>query len=384
MTKLAADLAEARTVPRMASSIPAKRFKDPARFGRRPDIEMLPAQTTDEEALNDAALAQHQAALAVLDDLGAAGLGVADLAAKLSIGRDQLRRKLHGATGATLQDVAAWRAATRDLTAATPAPSAPTPPAPSAPTNLPEEPGTIGSWVGETWEGDCLPLMAAMPPESVDLILADLPYGTTRNSWDSIIPLDDLWDAYARILRPGGCVVLTAAQPFTSALVMSNRPWFRYEWIWSKTIGSGQLNIRKQPLRTHESVLVFAPTPAPYYPQMEAGQPYTITRKTGSWTGRGYNEQSDHTTVNTGQRWPKSVLNIPNPRIKGGHPTQKPLALFEYLILTYTTPGAVVLDNVMGSGTTAEAALNTGRQFVGMEIDPKFVQVARDRVAGKA
>lgn len=223
-------------------------------------------------------------------------------------------------------------------------------------------------------------MLQSMPASSVDLILADLPYGTTRNKWDSVIPLDAIWAAYKHVLKPDGCVVLTAAQPFTSLLVMSNLDWFKYEWVWSKTIGSGQLNSKKQPLRTHESVLVFAPRTAPYFPQMDTGTPYTAKRKGASWQGRGYNNQTNHTTVNNGTRYPKSVLHVPNPRIKGGHPTQKPLALFEYIINTYTEPGQLVLDNVIGSGTTAEAAENTGRLWVGMELDAGYASKARARV----
>jgi DNA modification methylase len=255
-------------------------------------------------------------------------------------------------------------------------PDASLPPTPERPA----DPSDITQWTGQIWEGDCIPLMNAMPEASVDVVLADLPYGTTRNKWDSVIPLEDLWAAYAHVLRPEGCVVLTAAQPFTSILVASNLNWFKYEWIWSKTIGSGQLNVKKQPLRTHESVLVFAPKKAPYFPQMEAGTPYKAQRKGTNWDGRGYNSQTDHVTVNTGTRYPKSVLHVPNPRIKGGHPTQKPLALFEYLIRTYTEPGQIVLDNVMGSGTTAEAAQNTARLFVGMEQDAVYLASARARV----
>lgn len=208
------------------------------------------------------------------------------------------------------------------------------------------------------------------------MILADLPYGTTRNKWDSVIDLDVLWPEYMRVIKPNGAIVLTAAQPFTSVLVTSNLPWFKYEWIWAKTIGSGQLNVKRQPLRTHESVLVFYNNQPTYHPQMTDGKPYTINRKSNAWNGRGYNEQRDHVAVNTGERYPKSVLAVPNPRIKGGHPTGKPVPLFEYLIRTYTNPGDVVLDNVIGGGTTGVAAVNTGRAFIGMEQDLEWVAAA--------
>lgn len=238
----------------------------------------------------------------------------------------------------------------------------------------------VSNWFNKTWEGDCLELMAEMPPSSVDLVLSDPPYGTTKNKWDSVIPLPDMWEAYKRILKPNGAVVLTAAQPFSSQLVVSNLAWFRYEWIWSKTVGSGQLNIRHRPLNTHEVVLVFSPKKPPYHPQMTTGTPYKASRKTETWTGRGYNNQRDHEVTNAGTRHPKSVLLVPNPRIKGGHPTQKPVSLFEYLILTYTLENDIVLDNTIGSGTTGVAAVNTNRNFIGMEKDKKFVDIANQRV----
>lgn len=244
----------------------------------------------------------------------------------------------------------------------------------------PENPEQIESWLNYIWQGECLAGMKEMPENSIDLILADLPYGTTRNKWDSIIPLEELWEAYKRVLKPDGCVVLTSAQPFTSTLVLSNPEWFRYEWIWSKTIGSGQLNTTHQPLRTHESVLVFAPKKPRYNTLMEVGDPYTAVRKADDWTGRGYNNQIDHTAKNSGYRHPKSVLLVPNPRIKKGHPTQKPVELFDYLIKTYTNPGDIVLDNVMGSGTTAISAIRTGRNYIGFELDEEYAKQSRVRI----
>lgn len=230
-------------------------------------------------------------------------------------------------------------------------------------------------------EGDCLQLLPQIPDGAVDMILADLPYGTTRNKWDSVIDLAALWEQYERVIKPNGAIVLTAAQPFTSVLVTSNPKLFKYEWIWSKTIGSGQLNARRQPLRTHESVLVFYKKQPTYNPQIEKGTPYKVNRTGSRWEGRGYSSQRDHQVENTGTRLPKSVLHIPNPRIRGGHPTQKPLALFEYLIRTYTNEDDVVLDNVIGSGTTAVAAKNTGRHYIGMELDPEYIAMAEKRLA---
>ena len=228
--------------------------------------------------------------------------------------------------------------------------------------------------------GDCLDLMPKLEDESIDLILADLPYGTTRNKWDAVIPFEEMWAEYERIIKPNGAIILTAAQPFTSALVMSNPKLFKYEWIWSKTVGSGQLNAHKQPLRTHESILVFYKSPPIYNPQLTEGKPYHQKRK-ASYEGPGYNSQRPNETKNDGFRLPKSVLNIANPRIKNGHPTQKPVELMEYLIKTYTNENQVVLDNVVGSGTTAVAAINTNRQFIAFEMDEKYYQISKDRIA---
>jgi site-specific DNA-methyltransferase (adenine-specific) len=249
------------------------------------------------------------------------------------------------------------------------------PPGPADPDPL------LTPWLDQITTGDCLTLLPHLPDQSVHLILADLPYGTTRNKWDSIIDLPSLWAQYERVITANGAIVLTAAQPFTSILVTSNLHLFKYEWIWAKTIGSGQLNIHHQPLRAHESVLVFYRKPPTYHPQMTSGDPYTIHRKASDWTDRGYNNQRDHTAANTGVRHPKTVLTIANPRITGGHPTQKPVDLFTYLIRTYTNPGDIVLDNVIGSGTTAVAAQRTGRHFIGMELDPGYAAAARARLA---
>lgn len=227
--------------------------------------------------------------------------------------------------------------------------------------------------------GNCMDILPELPSKSIDMILCDLPYGTTRNKWDSVIPLEPLWEQYERVIKDNGAIVLTAAQPFTAHLIVSNTKLFKYEWIWSKTIGSGQLNAKKQPLRTHESILVFYKKPPVYNAQMTEGKPYHAKRK-ATYEGPGYNQQRANETKNEGLRLPKSVLNIPNPRIKGGHPTQKPVALMEYLVKTYTNPGEIVLDNAMGSGTTAVAALNTGRHFVGMENDPKYYDMATQRI----
>lgn len=235
------------------------------------------------------------------------------------------------------------------------------------------------------FQGDCLEIMKSIGDETIDLILCDLPYGITNNKWDEVIPLEKLWVEYERVLSKKGVVVLTAKQPFTSALVMSNAQFcktlkFRYDLIWEKTIGSGQLNIRNQPLRNHEDVLIFTKGKSTYNPQMTEGEPYKINRKMNKYGEGNYNKQKDHSVENKGVRHPKSVITISNPRIKGGHPTQKPVALMEYLINSYSNEGDVVLDNCMGSGTTGEACVNTNRMFIGIEMNEEYFKTAEKRI----
>lgn len=224
-------------------------------------------------------------------------------------------------------------------------------------------------------QGDCLDVMATLPAASVDLILCDLPYGTTDNEWDSILPFESLWAAYKRIAKPDAAIVLTSSQPFTSALVMSNPKAFRYAWVWEKSAATGHLLARKMPMKLHEDVLVFSERPARYFPQ--GLQPFNKMVRRGSngknFRTSGVENFQQHTN------FPRSILRIatdPN-RV---HPTQKPVALMEYLIRTYTNPGDVVLDNCMGSGTTGVAAIQSGRRFIGIERDPDYFQVASKRI----
>lgn len=235
--------------------------------------------------------------------------------------------------------------------------------------------------LNEVLQGDCLALLPHVPDVSVDMVLCDLPYGITQNAWDSVIELPALWAQYKRVLRPGGAVVLTASQPFAATLVTSNPHAFKYEWIWEKEAGTGFLNAKKQPLRSHEQVLVFYWFQPAYNPQMEAGKAYT--QKKGGLTSNYNPDSKDNiVTVNTGERYPKTVLRFSRDKNKV-HPTQKPVALFEYLIRTYTNEGATVLDNCCGSGTTGVACRNTGRNFIQMELDPKYCEIARGRVAAE-
>jgi DNA modification methylase len=230
--------------------------------------------------------------------------------------------------------------------------------------------------------GDCLQAMADIPDGSIDLILADLPYGTTACKWDVVIPFEPLWAHYRRVLKPRGAVVLTASQPFTSMLVMSNPKWFRYEWVWDRVNKyTGHLNAKKRPMRRHETVLIFARAAHTYNPQRRRGVPYRVVnaaQRTAATYGAHHTEKlrsSDGLSA-----MPGSVLRIKGHDKKGVHPTQKPVALMEYLIRTYSHEGEMVLDNTMGSGTTGVACLNTGRRFLGIEKDPAIFAVADRRI----
>lgn len=229
--------------------------------------------------------------------------------------------------------------------------------------------------------GDCLELMATIPDGSVDMVLCDLPYGTTRNKWDSVIPFEPLWEQYWRVLKKNGAVVLTGAQPFTSALVMSQPKAFKYQWVWEKSQAVGHLNAWNQPMRKHEDICVFYRKQPTYNPQItdkpaENQRPQTKrTKPTDNYGVHGL----DVFRCSPDKSMPASVLKIPNAQ-KTIHPTQKPVALMEYLIRTYTNEGETVLDNCMGSGTTGVACINTCRNFIGMERDEKYFAIAKERL----
>lgn len=232
------------------------------------------------------------------------------------------------------------------------------------------------SWV-DLMEGDCLELMAEIPDGSVDLVLCDLPYGTTACSWDAIIPLDQLWAEYWRVCR--GAVVLTASQPFSSALVMSQPRAFRHEWVWLKNRGTNPFAAKYAPMKRHEVVLVFGKKAPLYAPQMRKGKPYKGFSSETSTIGEAYGKnKSVHKDNPDGDLLPITPLSF-NCEF-GMHPTQKPVALMEYLIRTYTNEGDTVLDNTMGSGTTGVACQNTGRNFIGIERDPGYFTIACERM----
>jgi site-specific DNA-methyltransferase (adenine-specific) len=220
---------------------------------------------------------------------------------------------------------------------------------------------------------DCLEGMKRIPDNSIDMILADLPYGTTACKWDTIIPFEPLWEQYERVIKDNGAIILTASQPFTSALVMSNVKMFKYEWVWIKTKPTGFLNAKKQPLRTYEDICVFYNKQSLYNPQG-----IKSTDKLVSRTNRGNYGECSKTTRQTVTNYPRNILEFPS--IDGLHPTQKPVKLFEYLIKTYTNEGHIVLDNVIGSGTTAIACLKTNRKFIGFELEEKYYNIALERI----
>ena len=232
--------------------------------------------------------------------------------------------------------------------------------------------------INSVLQGDCLELMKEIPDRSIDMILCDLPYGTTACKWDAIIPFEPLWEQYKRIVKPNAAIVLTASQPFTSQLVMSNPKWFRYEWIWEKTCSTGFLDANRKPLKSHENILVFSESRSNYNPQKIKSKPYK--RPSGICSLYGKHDQTG--TVNNGDRYPNTLIKIPNPNFESKHPTQKPVALFEYLIKTYTNEGDVILDNCAGSGTTAIAALNTNRNYILMEKESEYIEVINKRISG--
>lgn len=227
--------------------------------------------------------------------------------------------------------------------------------------------------------GDCLELLSTLKDNSVDMLLVDLPYATTACKWDSVIPLDRLWEQYNRVCKKDAAMVFTAAQPFTTILAASNIDNFRYEWIWEKPQGTNPMNVKVMPLKSHENILVFYRSTPIYNPQMWFSTPYSGFSSNTSKIGEVYGSaQSKHRDNPDGSRYPKTVLKFKQE--KGSHPTQKPVALMEYLIKTYSNEGDVVLDNTMGSGTTGVACINTQRQFIGIEKDETYFQVAKDRI----
>lgn len=242
--------------------------------------------------------------------------------------------------------------------------------------------------------GDCLEVMKDIDDRSIDCIIADLPYGVTNCAWDVVIPFESLWEQYKRIIKPNGAIALFGSQPFTSALVMSNPKWFKYEWIWDKNEGTDFLNAKNKPLRSHENICIFSggttanksKNKMVYFPQMREGKPYTKIQR--SENRKGTIEAGTRTPFTIGyecvygsERYPVSIYKCKKSKGRSSiHPTQKPISIYEYLIKTYTQEGELILDNTAGSGTLAIAAINTNRQYICIEKDGHYFEVMRNRI----
>jgi DNA modification methylase len=235
------------------------------------------------------------------------------------------------------------------------------------------------------FQGDCLEVMKGIPDGSVDMVLTDPPYGTTACKWDSVIPFEPMWEQLKRVTKKNGAIVLTASQPFTSALVMSNVKMFKYQWVWEKNKATGHLNSKKRPLVAHEDVTVFSTGAPIYFPQgIRAKATPTISKGNRGRKGEGSSGDcygaATKDAIQTHEGFPRSVVSIPVDHKAEYHPTQKPAALMEYLIKTYTNEGETVLDFTMGSGTTGVACKNLNRNFIGIELDETYFKIAEERI----
>lgn len=238
--------------------------------------------------------------------------------------------------------------------------------------------------IDKIYNTDCLVGMGNIPDKSIDAIITDLPYGTTANKWDIALPLDQLWAAYRRIIKPNGSIVMFAQTPFDKVLGASNLEWLKYEWIWQKTNSTGFLNANCAPMKVHENILVFSPAKAApnakikmtYNPQYTLSSPYIAKHKSNS---TNYSKHNECVTVSDGKRFPIDVLTFPSER-NTKHPTQKPLSLLRYLVSTYTNVGDVVLDSCIGSGTTIVAAIMENRHYIGYETNKEYFDIATKRI----
>lgn len=229
--------------------------------------------------------------------------------------------------------------------------------------------------------GDMLEEMNGIPDKSVDMILTDLPYGTTQNKWDSVIPLDKVWKQYNRVIKDNGVIVLFSAHSFTAQLMLSNQKNFKYKLIWEKSKATNFLNAKKQPLRKYEEICVFYKKQPTYNPQMTKGEPYNKGVRKDQLTG-SYGDFQPVEVKSDGSRYPTDVVYFKTSESEGEvvHATQKPLALLEYLIKTYTNENDLVLDSTMGSGSTCVACVNTNRKYIGIELEEDYYNIAKNRV----
>lgn len=248
----------------------------------------------------------------------------------------------------------------------------------------------------QLYKGDCLELMKQIPDKSIDMILCDLPYSKTKNTWDSTIPLDELWKNYNRIIKDNGAIILFGQDKFTAEVMFSNKKFHRYNLIWNKVLTSGFLNANKMPLREHEDIMVFYKKLPTYNPQFTEGEPLHgmgnkfKTKKAQNNNYGNFDSCNNPSAKRVGstQKYPKSILTFPrSASCKMLHPTEKPVSLLEYLVKTYTDDPIngkrqTVLDNCMGSGSTGVACLNTGRNFIGIELDDKYFDIAYNRING--
>ncbi|MCP5006379.1 MAG: site-specific DNA-methyltransferase [Planctomycetes bacterium] len=230
-------------------------------------------------------------------------------------------------------------------------------------------------------QGDCLERMKEIQAGSIDMILADPPYGTTQNKWDSVIDLGLMWAQLKRVIKPNGAIVMMASQPFTTTLISSNMKMFKYCWVWEKSQSTGHLNAWRMPMRAHEDITVFYSKPPLYNPELKDKPEANIrpkTNRTKNTDCYGTHKLDAHKCP-ADKTMPNSVLRFNNAQ-GTTHPTQKPVALMEYLIKTYTNEGETILDFTMGSGTTGVACVNTGRQFIGIELDESYFKISKDRI----
>ena len=230
-------------------------------------------------------------------------------------------------------------------------------------------------------KGDCLEVMKGIPSNSIDMVCADLPYGTTRCYWDEIIPLDPMWIELKRVIKSRGVIVLTAAQPFTSMLVCSNLKMFKYDIVWEKPNATGFLNAKKMPLRAHESALMFYDKLPTFNPQMTHGHERKVSKRK-TVNSECYGKALELAEYDSTSRYPRSVQKFSSDKQRASyHPTQKPVEFMAWLISSYTNEGDLVLDFCMGSGTTGVAAKNLQRNFIGIELDNKYFEIAKDRIS---
>ena len=241
--------------------------------------------------------------------------------------------------------------------------------------------------MNQIYNGECLDIMSTLPDGCVDMVFCDLPYGTTQNEWDVLIPFDQLWEQYNRVVKENGAIVLTAQSPFDKILACSNLKYFKYEWIWEKNKATGHLNAKKMPMKAHENILVFYRKMPTYNPQKTTGhKPFGAVKPRDNIPDPGKKRNYNHVSKTFGNdgkttdRYPRDVQKFPvinNDSPFKFHPTQKPEEMIEYFIRTYSNPGDVILDNCMGSGSTCIACINTKRQYIGIERDPECFEIAK-------